>query len=80
MRMEWSNQKEMYIPLHAIIMENCKFEDMNCKVGYMWSDLMAENKPQATHTDFDPNIAHASMSKPMIVFTPISHQRSILLV
>jgi len=46
----------------------------------MWSDLVAENKPQVAHTNFDPEVAQASNPKPMIAFTPISDEGSILLV
>jgi len=47
-------------PKHQVlqkqIVDACEFPLMFCKVSYMWSELIADNKPQCVHTDFDPEL------------------------
>ena len=42
--------------LHKQIVDACKFPQMFCKVSYMGSELIADNKPQCVHTDLLQNL------------------------
>ncbi len=78
--MEWSNQNKKHQVLHQCIVDACKNPQMFCKTSYMWSELIAENKPQCAHTDFDPQVVMDSDPKPLIGFTPMAKEGMILLV
>jgi len=46
----------------------------------MRSELIADNKPQRVHTDFDPELVEKTNPKPMIGFTSSAIEGMILLV
>ncbi len=49
-----------HYPLRDTIMENCKFNTMDCKMSYLWSELVTDNNPQVPYTYFDPAAVLAS--------------------
>ena len=76
---EWNGltKNPKHKALQKQIVDACKFP---CKVSYMWSELIADNKPQCVHTDFDPKLVEKTDPKPMIRFTSIAKEGMMLLV
>jgi len=68
---------------HKVMHKNvdaCKFLQLFCKVSYMWSELIADNKPHCVHTDFDTQVVEKSNQIPTIGFTSIGQEGMMLLV
>jgi hypothetical protein len=79
---EWNGltKNKKHKALQKQIVDACKFPQMFCKVSYMWSELIADNKPQCVHTDFTPELVEKTDPKPMIGFTSIAKEGMMLLV
>ena len=79
---EWNGltKNKKHQALQKQIVDACKFPQMFCKVSYMWSELIADNKPQCVHTDFTPELVEKTDPKPMIGFTSIAKEGMMLLV